>query len=147
MSRLDDPELLERYLGEIRTGEGRSRAARAVGLDPRLVGKELMERQDLIDVIEEAEQEMTDKVEAVLAEAALAGEPWAVTLWLKKRAAPRWGDRDPGPAVQNVFLQINVADTEGMTAKLLQRQAELQSRQPAAIEAHLVSPEAEHTPT
>lgn len=137
----DDPDLFERYLGELRTGEGRSRAARAVGLDPRQVGVILSERQDLVEEVETAEQEMTDRVEAVLAEAALKGEPWAVVLWLKKRAAPRWGDRDPGPSTQNVFLQINVADTDAFTEKLLQRQAELKGSRPVAIEAHLVDPE------
>lgn len=92
---LEDRSVFERYLGELRMGSGRHRAARSLGVSASAVSAWIKSagRESEAAEAQEAEEEALEKVEDVLFEAALAGEPWAVDKWLKHRAPEKWSER------------------------------------------------------
>lgn len=100
----------QRYLGELRVGSGRYRAARAVGKTKAAVEGWLKRHADRAAEAREAEAEALEAVEAVLWEAAQAGEPWAVKLWLKERAPERWATTERGARGQTNVLVVAPED-------------------------------------
>ncbi len=80
-----DADTWSMYLGELRTGAGRFRAAKKVGLGARQITAWLKNRPALLEEAKDAALEAAEVVEDKLYEAAVAGEPWAVVRWLKER--------------------------------------------------------------
>lgn len=104
MARILSRDELSAYLEHIRLGEGLHRAARKIGVDPRLVRQARKVNPEFDEMVKEAETEAAEPVESVLYSAALAGEPWAVQLWLKQRSSARWS-----PPATTVKVEHNLA--------------------------------------
>jgi hypothetical protein len=100
----------QKYLGELRVGSGRYRAARAVGKTKASMGNWLRHHADRASEAQEAEAEALEAVESVLWEAAQAGEPWAVKLWLKERAPERWATTERGSRGATNVLVVSPDD-------------------------------------
>lgn len=121
----DDPDLAERYLGEIRTGTLRYEAAKAVGVTARHVQLYAASHPEFADALLEAEGEAAEPIERAVYEAACGGEEWAVKLWLSRRQKERWGE--PKSQTTNNILLVNADDLSTLQAKLESRQRELSS--------------------
>ena len=104
---LEDAEKWGRYLGELRTGAGRHRAARSVGVTRKAVEAWLSEHPKEAAAAAEAESEALEAVEDRLWEAAVTGEPWAVKMWLERRAPDRWSERGAGGGGNGVTLVVD----------------------------------------
>lgn len=87
---LEDPDKWQEYLGAIRVGQGKHKAAARVGTTARKVSAWLKTRPEQQEDLTDAEDAATELVEERLYEAALAGEPWAVSQWVRNRAPERW---------------------------------------------------------
>lgn len=83
---------IDMYLDLIRDGKGRFTAGRLMDIDPRLIKKRLQFDQSFRELVELAEEEASEKIEAKLWVLAENSERWAMELWLKKRNKNRWGE-------------------------------------------------------
>lgn len=90
MARILTHQEVSAYLEWIRKGEGLSRSARRLGLDPKLFRDARRANEEFDEAVRAAEHEAAEPVENKLYEAALQGEPWAVKLWLERRSPERW---------------------------------------------------------
>lgn len=135
----DDPDLVERYLGEIRTGTLRYEAAKAVGVTARHVQLYAASHPEFAEALLEAEGEAAEPIERAVYEAACGGEEWAVKLWLSRRQKDRWGEPKAGGTTNNILL-VNADDLATLQAKLESRQRELTSGG-AIIDAEIVEDE------
>lgn len=123
----DDPDLVERYLGEVRTGIPRISAARRVGVTARYVQSYANSNPEFMEALLEAEAEANEPVEAKLYECALAGEDWAIKLWLAKRDAQRWGGAEggSGTTINGNVIIASAEELDALESRLRARQQEL----------------------
>lgn len=121
----DDPDLVERYLGCIRTGDMRFQAARSCGVTPRHVQLFAASHPEFADALAEAEAEAAEPIERALYEEAVVGEEWAVKLWLSRRQKERWGEPKAQETTNIVIVSAEELGT--LEAKLAARQRELTS--------------------
>lgn len=124
-SRFLERKELERFLELVRKGEGLARAARRVGLDPSTVRKARRDNAEFDEMVRAAEAEAAEPVETVLYQAALEGQPWAVTKWLEHRSSERWG-----PLAHKVEVGVQVGPTPALE-RILVLQQQLEMRQQA----------------
>lgn len=85
-SLLDDDELRNRFLDQIRAGLGKTGAARAVGIDYRTLLRYIKRNPDFNDDIEAALDDSVEPVMQMLREEAIAGDVTAAREFLKYRA-------------------------------------------------------------
>lgn len=122
----DDPDLVERYLGCIRTGDLRYEAARSVGVTPRHVQLFAANHPEFADALADAEAEAAEPIERAVYEAAVAGEEWAVKLWLGRRQKDRWGETKAAGTTNNIVI-VTADELADLEARLASRQRELSS--------------------
>lgn len=111
-------------------------------MHPRAVTNWLKSRPLEAQEARDAEDEFTEQVEDKLAEAALAGEPWAINLWLKKRAPERWADRERvnvGGNVNVVALSSSSELGRMLTALGVGSGGTASDKEPLEIESGVVS--------
>lgn len=125
------------YLRLLREGRGRHQAAREVGVDPGTVVRYRAADAAFDEEATRAEEEAAEPVQAKLYEAALDGQPWAVKLWLGRRAQGRaggasWAEesrsvdvRVSGEVEHRVELGPAAARVAELRARLEERQAAL----------------------
>lgn len=124
-AKFEDPDLIQRYLGEVRTGALRFEAAHAVGVTPRSVQLYASAHPEFADELAEAEAEACEPIERALYEAAVGGEEWAIKAWLSRRQKERWGDTRAQETTNIVIVSAEELAT--LEAKLASRQRELTS--------------------
>ncbi|MGH7744422.1 MAG: hypothetical protein ACREQ5_06310 [Candidatus Dormibacteria bacterium] len=122
MARVLNREEVDCYLDLIRKGEGLSRAARRLNVDPRTMRDNRKMNPEFDEMVKMAEAEAAEPVEIKLYQAALDGEPWAVRMWLERRSSERWSA--PAASV-NVNVQAGLAPG---TERLLALAAQLEAR-------------------
>jgi transposase-like protein len=127
------PDVRLQYLALLRAGHGRINAARSLGISPDTVRRYARASEEFRESVAEAEEEAAEPVEAKLYEAALAGEPWAVTKWLAARMRARWGEETRKVEVQHV-LEAGPGMT-AIAARVGALAAELEARRAALEEA------------
>lgn len=116
MPRILSFEEVSAYLEHIRLGEGLTRSARKLGLDPKLFRDARKTNPEFDEMVRAAEAEAAEPVETALYLQALQGEPWAVKLWLERRSSERWG-----PPATTVKVEHGLAPQVGRLVELAQR--------------------------
>lgn len=106
----NDEDAWQTYLGALRVGEGRHRAAKRLGLTARAVSAWLKVNPDRQLDVDDAEDEAVELVEDRLFEAATMGEPWAVQKWLTGRAPERWKPESAGSRLSAGTVNFNILD-------------------------------------
>lgn len=131
-----DAERRAAYLALLRTGYGRHEAAREVGVDPATVVRYRSADGPFDLEVVRAEEEAAEPVARKLYEAAREGQPWAVKLWLGRRAQGRAGGASWEDGVHRVEVsgQVGVA-VEVELGPAAARVAELRARLEARREA------------
>lgn len=95
------------YLRLLRTGVGRHSAAAQAGVDPGTVVRYRTADPGFDEAAVRAEEEAAEPVQAKLYEAALDGQPWAVKLWLGRRAQGRAGGASWAEEARSVEVSVN----------------------------------------
>lgn len=104
----------------LRAGYRRSQAALQAGVSPQAVRTLIRAGLDasgspmdgtFAEEVANAEDAVIGSVETKLLEAAQAGEPWAITAFLKAKARDEYGDKPPSINVNNDNRTVNIGGT------------------------------------
>lgn len=130
----DGGALRVRFLVLLAEGKSRSEASKALDLDPHWIRARIRTDDSLRIQVEEAEAIAVEPVEDALREAAMAGEPWAVRLFLDRAdrrgltntPAERQGAVGDRPA-QHLHLHMGTPDERvlAIVEQLTRRKEEL----------------------
>jgi hypothetical protein len=116
----------ERYLTEIRKGEGRYAAATLVGLDPVLIMRRLRIDDDFRDRVHVAEAQSLEKIVKKVRELAEDGEKWAALKMLESKNPDEY-DLNPKNNGINVHVNVGVIGAGGGHDPLMKELRELEA--------------------
>jgi len=106
-----------RYLGALRQGLRRSKAARVANVSRETIRQHLKNDKAFAERVAEAEEDACDVIEDVLWQKALTGHFPSIKLWLENRSPDRWKDRR---AVEQEVVSEPVPSLEDMRQELEQ---------------------------
>lgn len=121
----------ERYLAQIRKGEGRYASAELVGLDPVLIMRRLRIDTDFLDRVHVAEAMSLEKIVKKVRELAEDGEKWAALKMLESKNPDEY-DLNPKNGGINVNVNVGVLGTGGhdpLMKELRELEADLRAQQ------------------
>lgn len=120
------PDELAKFLEWVRKGEGLHKAARRLGVPYKAVEVAREAFPEFDEAVRLAEVEAAEPVETVLYQAALRGEPWAVTKWLEQRSKERWSQKTETSVTVKVEHEVGPR-----LARIGELRAELEKRRAA----------------
>ena len=96
------------FIRMLSSGKSRFEAGRALNVSAYSVRQLIKEDQAFREAVLLAEEEASEPVEGVLYACAMEGQPWAVKMWLERRAPSRWGPVANASAGEQVTMNVSL---------------------------------------
>ena len=97
------------FIRMLSSGKSRFEAGRALNVSAYSVRQLIKEDQAFREAVLLAEEEASEPVEGVLYACAMEGQPWAVKMWLERRAPSRWAPSNTGTGgTEQVTMNVSL---------------------------------------
>lgn len=128
------------YFTLVQQGVGFAKAAKSAGIGPAVLKRYRRDDPDFREMEEASESVVVSRIESKLLEAADNGEPWAIKMFLERRAPERWAATTTATVKHEVSgtIELTAAKAEeqiaAITARLIERRDSALAELPAAAD-------------